>query len=57
MGQKIMRKVHYLSNAEKGVDRKLFTKFEGPYKTLEVLSSATYLLGQPGDCLKLPKVC
>ena len=56
VGQKVIRKVHYLSNAEKGVAAKLFTKFEGPYKILEVLSPQTYLLDQPSDCYKLPKV-
>ena len=56
VGQSVIRKVHYLSNAEKGVSAKLFTKFEGPYKILEVLSLQTYLLDQPSDCYKLPKV-
>ena len=41
---------------KKGVAAKLFTKFEDPCKILEVLSPATYLLDQPDDCLKLPKV-
>ena len=56
MGQNVIRKVHYLSNAEKVMAEKLFTKFEGSYKILEVLSPAKYLLDQPSDCLKLPKV-
>ena len=54
--QNVIRKVDYLSNAEKGVSGKLFSKFEGSYKILEVLSPQTYLLDQPSDCLKLPKV-
>ena len=56
VGQDVIRKVYYLSNAEKGMAGKLFTKFEGPYKFLEVLSPATYLLDWPSHCLKLTKV-
>ena len=56
VGQNVICKVHYLSNAEKGVSGKLFSKFEGPYKILKVLSPQTYLLDQPSNCLKLPKV-
>ena len=36
VGQEVIRKVYYLSNAEKGVSAELFTEFEGLYKILEV---------------------
>ena len=56
MGQEVIRKVYYLSNAEKELSAKLFRKFEGPYKILEVLSPTTYLLELESDSLKTPKV-
>ena len=36
--------MYYLSSAEKGVSTKLFDKFEGPYKIVEVLSPTVYVL-------------
>ena len=56
MGQEVLRKVYYLSNAEKGVSAKLFEKLEGPYKIVEVLSPTVYLLDLEGKSQRLPMV-
>ena len=56
VGQEVIRKVCYLSNAEKGLSAKLLTKFGDPYKILEVLSPTTYLLDLKGESLRLPMV-
>ena len=46
VGDRVLRKAHFLSDAEKKFNAKLAQKYEGPSEIVEVLSPSVYVLGQ-----------
>lgn len=45
----VLRKAHRQSNAQLGVSKKLFKKWEGPYRIADKLGNLTYMLVDPGS--------
>ena len=45
VGDQVMRRTHYLSDASKKFSAKLAPKYEGPYTVVETLSPVVYMLG------------
>ena len=49
VGDKILRRVHVLSNAAQGFSAKLAPKYEGPYEITAKLAPTVYLLEMEGS--------
>ena len=49
VGDKVMRRVHVLSNATQGFSAKLAPKYEGPYEITAKLAPTVYLLEMEGS--------
>ena len=46
VGDRVLRKAHYLSDAAKKFNLKLAEKYGGPYEVMDILSPTVYVLGQ-----------
>ena len=57
VGDRVLRKTHFLSDAVKKFNAKLAPKFEGPFEIIETLSPTVYVLGQgEGSNRRIAKV-
>ena len=56
VGDLVLRKTHFLSNAAQGINAKLCPKYEGPFEIEEVLSPTVYTLKSDGKSRRIAKV-